>query len=68
MNLIHEVDPSVNYYPMYSVEYKPKVNPTPSMPEVWAQHTLTPSKWSARLALFELLLRGGSINRRVRVL
>jgi len=67
--MIHEVDPGANYYPMYSIEYKPDRNPTPHMPEVWAQHALTHSKFLARVLDVECRLRyRKGYSHRVRVL
>lgn len=69
MKLEHVVDPGVNYYPMYSVEYKPKANPFPGTPMAWAQHGITPHKKIARLLAFEVWLRYRKTHdRRVRVL
>lgn len=69
MNLIHEVDPAVNYYPMYSIEYRLKTNPLPGTPLAWSQHYLTPNKWEARLARIEsFLARPIRYEHRVRVL
>jgi hypothetical protein len=70
MNLIHEVDPAVNYYPMYSVEYRLKKNPLPAgFPQPWSQHYVTHNKWEARLARIEsFLARPVRYEHRVRVL
>jgi len=46
----------------YSVEFKPKTNPHPTIPQAWDQYVLTPSKWRARLYYFELWLRTRSHN------
>ena len=63
MKLIHVKDIGSNFYPMYSVEWLPDGDPH----NCWNQYGLTPSKWSARLLNFELMLRRKN-NRRVRVL
>jgi len=62
MNLEHVIDPGVNYYPMYSVEWFDE--PT----QMWSQHGLTPSKWKARAYAFEVWLGHRKQKRRVRVL
>lgn len=69
MKLIHVVDPAVNYYPMYSIEYLPRKNPHPTCPDTWAQFTLTDNFWLAQFYAFENWLRHSKHNHtRVRVL
>lgn len=62
MKLEHVVDPSVNYYPMYSVEWFDVKT------QMWSQHALTPSKMKARAYVFEVWLGHRKQKRRVRVL
>ena len=66
----HVTDPAVNYYPMYSIEYRPRHNPYEgTFPMAWAQFTLTQSIWLARLLAVENWLRHSKHNMtRVRVL
>lgn len=62
MNLIHEIDPGVNYWPIYSVEWKEKTT------GMWVQHGRTASKMTARFLAFEVWMRYRKNPRRVRVL
>lgn len=70
MKMIHEVDPSVNYVPVYSVEYRPTFNPFEgTFPMAWAQHGRTTSKFMSQMLALEVWLRyGRNHERRVRVL
>lgn len=70
MEFIHEVDPGVNYVPVYSIEYRPTYNPFEgTFPMAWAQHTRTQSKFMARILALEVALRyRKGYERRVRVL
>lgn len=69
MKFVHEVDPQVNYVPMYSIEYKPVRNPYPSMPETWNQYALVSKKWEAAVLAMEVRLRyRKGYKRRTRVL
>lgn len=69
MKFEHVTPPEVNYFPMYSIEYRPKHNPCPAFPVAWSQHALTPHKKLARVYAFEVWLRYRRTHRRrVRVL
>lgn len=65
---IHMVSPEFNYYPMYSVEFKARKNPTPGLPVPWTQFGLTNSKWRARFYGFEARLQHPLHQHRTRVL
>jgi len=64
----HVIDPSVNYYPMYSIEFVSRKNPC-NMPQAWSQFALTHSKWTARMLGLENWLRHSKDHKtRIRVL
>lgn len=66
---IHITNPSMNYYPMYSVEYRSRRSTLPhGWPNAWNQFALTNNKAKARLWAVESFLQHPMSEHRVRVL